>query len=97
VESHQTVSEPIVLLLSLLSCLVIAYFHARLGKLDKPIWPVKFMIWLISYRTQHSTYRNYGNKRKMFFFREQYMAAALIWFWICTIFILVLWSLIVKQ
>ena len=90
-----TISEPLILSSSFLISLLIAYFHAKLGTLEKPIWPVRLIIkWIQVIKGLKR--ENYGKEREMFFFREQYMAAAFLWFWICALVMIIVWGLSIK-
>ena len=60
---------------------MVGYFHAKLGRENNPIWPVKFLVtWLIG---GHSTRKEMVEKelnRKDYSFREHYIAATVVWF-----------------
>ncbi|MES2070274.1 MAG: hypothetical protein V4488_08000 [Pseudomonadota bacterium] len=58
--------------------------HAMLGRIDSPIWPVRLYLVLLRYR-QPESLRKYAASRTEFTWREQFMAAAFIWFFMAFI------------
>ena len=80
----------VVVVISFVISLVISYFHAKKGTAEKLIWPEKFVINIghgfgLNSITKESLDKELS--RKDFSFREQFIAAIAIW-WFIGIFIL---------
>jgi len=91
--SNEFYLEAYILLISILASLVIAYFHAKLGKLERPNWPIILLNAWIQWMNIHGL-KNFGEKRTIYFFREQYMSAAFVWFWISAFILIVIFRFV---
>lgn len=79
-------NDVLIFILSSILGIVIGFFHAKMGNIENPIWPIKLYLTIIG--TNPLTSKQYKNSRNHFLFREQFMTASFIWFFI--IFILLL-------
>lgn len=67
--------------------ILVGYIHSKFGNDDNPIWPVKLYLELFKHN-QPKILKDYGASRKSFKYREQFMAASFIWFFIIFISLL---------
>jgi hypothetical protein len=51
------------------------------GTETRPVWPVRYYLFLLSYR-QPRFLKGYAAKRSTFPFREQFLASSFLWFFI---------------
>ena len=65
------------------------YIHSKFGDKNNPIWPVKLYLELFKH-SQPKILKNYAGSRNSFKYREQFMVASFVWFFI--IFISLLFS-----
>ena len=73
-------NDVLIFILSGVLGVLVGFFHARKGNVEKPIWPIKLYLMIIGNHVL--TLRKYADSRNHFMFREQFMAAAFIWFFI---------------
>jgi hypothetical protein len=78
-EKIETLSS--LMLTLLITGILAGAIHAMLGRIDSPIWPVRLYLALFRYR-QPEVLRRYAASRSKFAWREQFMAAAFVWFFI---------------
>jgi hypothetical protein len=87
-------AEIYIFLLAVVLGVVIGYIHACQGTSTNPIWPIK--VYLGFFKLHVHTLRKYASTRTTFTFREQFMAAAFIWFFVLFLSMIfvyyVLWS-----
>jgi len=84
--------EIILLIASAIIGVAVGYIHAKLGKEYNPVWPIK--LYLSLFRQSIGFFRKYADKRHSFQFREQFMAAAFVWFFIIFIISLMVFTAI---
>jgi|GEM_PF-5296324 len=60
--------------------LAVGHFHAKIGSNDKPIWPAKLIINYLLMGPFTKRRKEIELSRTDFSFREQFMAATVVWF-----------------